>query len=95
MWVSLYQLHSCVWDSMRAGEVSSGPAPVFDVTRYDLTDDERTAFENRDVAALYQLGLHPVLLNGFCRVAGYSLSTYRGMLQPLAAKDERSARWQK
>src|SRR4051812_11491223 len=75
--VSLYQLHRCVWDYVRAGQVSSGNAAGFDPGRYDLTDEERQAFESRDVAALYRLGLHPVLLNGFCRASGYGRDEYR------------------
>jgi hypothetical protein len=65
--MSLYQLHRCVFDFLRAGEVSSGAAPNFDVGSYDLTDEERKAFDSKDVAALYRMGFHPVLLNGYCR----------------------------
>ena len=61
--MSLYQLHRCVFDFLRAGEVSSGAAPNFDVSSYDLTDEERKVFESKDVAALYRMGFHPVLLN--------------------------------
>jgi hypothetical protein len=93
--VSLYQLHRAVWDQMRAGEVSSGPGRSFDADRYDLTAEERAAFENRDVAALYQLGLHPVLLNGFCRASGFSRDAYRGLLQGFATPETRTARWQR
>jgi hypothetical protein len=93
--VSLYQLHRCVWDYVRAGQVSSGNAASFDVGRYDLTDEERQAFDGRDVASLYRLGLHPVLLNGFARASGYGRDDYRKLLAPFAAKEERTARWQK
>ncbi len=65
--MSLYQLHRCVFDYLRAGETSAGAAPDFDVNRYDLTDEERKSVESKDIAALYQMGLHPVLLNGYCR----------------------------
>ena len=93
--MSLYQLHRCVWDHMRAGEIGSEGAKEFDPARYDLTEEERTAFENRDPAALYQLGLHPVLLNGFLRAAGFARDEYRKILQPLATPPGRTARWQK
>lgn len=95
MRVSLYQLHRCVWDWVRAGEVSSGAGRLFDESRYDLTEEERKAFEERDVAALYRLGLHPVLLNGFCRASGYSRNEYRDVLQVFATQEQRKARWQK
>src|SRR5689334_11133338 len=82
--VSLYQLQRCVWDRLRAGEANSrsnGNGSHFDARGYDLTDEERQAFETRDVAALYRLGLHPVLLNAFCRASGYSRDDYRKALQ--------------
>jgi hypothetical protein len=85
-----------VWDYVRAGQVSSGNAVGrFDAARYELTDEEREAFESRDVAGLYGLGLHPVLLNGFARASGYDRDEYRKLLAPFAAKEERTARWQK
>jgi hypothetical protein len=67
----------------------------FDVSTYELTDDERKAFENRDIAALYNLGLHEVLLNRFCRAAGFARDDYRKILEPFGVKEERKARWQK
>jgi len=98
--VSLYQLHRCVYDWVRAGEVAGGAAggqsrESFDASRYDLSDDERQAFESKDVAALYQLGLHPVLLNRFCRAAGFSRDDYRKLLEPFGGPEERKGRWQK
>jgi hypothetical protein len=93
--MSLYQLHRCVYDSVKAGAVSSGHGPQFDVARYDLDETERVAFEKRDIAELYRLGLHPVLLNGFCRAAGYTLNSYRDVLQVYGSTEQRRARWQK
>jgi hypothetical protein len=93
--VSLYQLHRCVWDYIRASEVSSGTGHSFDANRYELTDEERKAFEAKDVAGLYQLKLHPVLLNAFCRASGYSRNDYREALQVFATPEERRGRWQK
>jgi hypothetical protein len=93
--MSLYQLHRCVWDSIRASEVSSGPGRLFNVDRYELTDEERKAFDSKDIAELYRLGLHPVLLNGFARASGFSRDAYRGVLQVFATSEQRKARWQK
>jgi hypothetical protein len=97
--VSLYQLHRCVYDWVRAGEVSDqqsgGGRENLDISRYELTDEELKAFESKDVAALYQLGLHPVLLNRYCRAAGFARDEYRAILQPYAQPEERSGRWQK
>jgi hypothetical protein len=97
--VSSYQFHRCIYDWVRAGEVNSGDdgdgREGFDDTAYELTDEERAAFQQRDVAALYQLGLHEVLLNRFCRAAGFARDDYRKALEPLAATEERKGRWQK
>jgi hypothetical protein len=93
--VSLYQLHRCIYDYVRAAEVSASSMRDFDVNRYDLTEDERKAFESTDIAALYQLGLHEVLLNRFCRQAGFSRNEYRKILEPLGKPEERKGRWQK
>jgi hypothetical protein len=92
--VSLYQLHRCIWDKVRTSGTSSGTAVAFDASRYELTRAEREAFEGKDVAALYQLGLHPVLLNGFCRASGFARDEYRAILAPFAEPETRKARWQ-
>ncbi len=97
--MSVYQLNRCVYDWVRAGEVNSGAGGDgrlgFDDSSYELTDEERKAFEARDVAGLYQLGLHQVLLNRFCRAAGFARDEYRALLAPLAVATERRGRWQK
>ncbi|HET7477542.1 MAG TPA: hypothetical protein VFJ97_16150 [Dermatophilaceae bacterium] len=93
--MSNYQLHRCVWDNVRAGQVSGSTMRDFDVNKYDLTEEERKAFESADVGALYQLGLHPVLLNGFCRAAGFSRNEYRAILEKYAEPTTKKARWQK
>jgi hypothetical protein len=88
-----YQLHRCVYDFVRAGSVSSSGEGEFASNRYDLDEEERRAFEARDVAALYGLGLHPVLLNAFCRAVGYSRDDYRKLLQPFGQPEQRRGRW--
>ena len=97
--MSNYQLPRLVYDWVRAGEVNSGEGgdgrAGFDATRYELTDDERKAFDAKDVAALYRLGLHSVLLNRFCRAAGFARDDYRKLLEPFGEKEERRGRWQR
>jgi hypothetical protein len=92
--MSLYQLHRCVFDSVRAGEVGSKQSGAFDDSGYDLSDEERRAFESKDVGALYGLGLHPVLLNAYCRSVGYTRDDYRAALAGHAAPETRRGRWQ-
>ena len=97
--MSWYQMHRAVYDWVRAGEVNSADGgdgrAGFDVAAYELTDEERKAFESQDIAALYKLGLHAVLLNRFARAAGFARDDYRKILEPLGETEERTARWQK
>jgi len=94
--VSVYQLQRCVWDAIRAAAVKSdNTGSRFDSGRYDLTDEERRAVEDRDVTSLYRLGLHPVLLNAFCRMAGYTRDDYRKALAVFGTGEEMTGRWQK
>jgi hypothetical protein len=97
--MSWYQMHRCVYDWIRAGEVNSEASgdgrAGFVVSAYELTDEERKAFENRDIAALYNLGLHEVLLNRFARAAGFARDDYRKILEPFGQKEERKGRWQR
>jgi len=97
--MSLFQLNRVTYDWIRAGEVNSGSAEdgraMFDASRYELTEDERKAFDSKDIAALYQLGLHEVLVNRFARAAGYGRDDYRKLLEPFGEKEERKGRWQK
>ena len=96
--MSLYQLHRCVYDWVRAGEVNSADGGAgredFDASVYESTDEERRAFDDKDVAAFYQLGLHQVLLNRFARAAGFARDDYRKLLEPFATTDGRKGRWQ-
>jgi len=93
--MSLYQLHRCVYDSVRAGEVGSRAAAPFDDGVYELTEDERAAFQAEDVGKLYEFGLHPVLLNAYCRSIGYTRDDYKAKLAPYASPDDRRGRWQR
>ena len=97
--MSWYQMHRCVYDWVRAGEVNSDDGgdgrAGFDISAYELTDDERKAFDNQDIAAFYNLGLHEVLINRYARAVGFSLEEYRKILEPLGTKSERKGRWQK
>ena len=92
--MSLYALHRAVYDFIRAGQSSDSPTRSFDVNGYDLTEDERKAFQSQDVAALYQMGLHAVLLNAFCRAIGFGRDEYRKILEPFGTGEAKRGRWQ-
>jgi hypothetical protein len=97
--MSLYQLNRAVYDWIRAGEVNSAAGgngrENFELSQYDLTDDERKAFDDRDIAAFYRMGLHQVLINRYARAAGFARDAYRKILEPYAEPEERKGRWQK
>ena len=97
--MSGYQLNRAVYDWVRAGEVNSSAGgdgrEGFDTSRYDLSDEERKAFDSKDIGAMWQLGLHDVLVNRYARAIGLTLADYRGILTPLATPQERRGRWQR
>jgi hypothetical protein len=92
--MSLYQVQQCLFDYLRAMEdAPPGPKPDISTGGYDLTDAERTALVAGDVAAFYAMGVHPVMINGYCRAMGYKRADYRPLLAGVAAQPRRT-RWQ-
>ena len=69
--------------------------PEINTDGYDLTDTERDALVDKDVGAIYAMGTHPVIINGYCRALGYKKADYRPLLEAAAPKTEpRRVRWQ-
>jgi hypothetical protein len=99
--VSQYQLQKLLYDFLNgrvgaapgvragAGGDRGGPDP----TGYDLTEEERAAASGADVRSLYQLGVHPVLINAFARAMGYQRTDYASMLKDLEPRTEARPRW--
>ena len=94
--MSLYQLQQCVYDYLRIlGEVEEGsPKPALSTTGYDLNDEEERALKAGDVGAMYSMGIHPVILNGYCRAMGYRRADYRELLKNKNNEPKRKTRWQ-
>jgi hypothetical protein len=88
--MSLYRLQQRIFDGLRGRGSPPRPAGSPDD---GLTDEERRALEEKDVAALYLMGVHPVLLNGFCRAAGLGRNDYRAVLEPFDDAVRRRPRW--
>jgi hypothetical protein len=82
--VSTYALQRAIYDYLnprgRPGALALDPQELR--ARYDLTEAELRAVLESDVAALYRLGVHPVLLNGYCR-ARVPRERYRAALAEL------------
>ena len=92
--MSLYQVQQCLFDYFRAMEdAPPGEKPAIVTDGYDLTDAERTALTSGDVGAFHTMGVHPVMINGFCRAMGYKRADYRPLLAG-AAHEPRRTRWQ-
>jgi hypothetical protein len=92
--MSLYQVQQCLFDYLRAMEnAPPGPKPVIRTSGYDLTQAEELALTSGDVGAFYAMGVHPVMINGFCRAMGYKRADYRPLLAG-AATEPRRTRWQ-
>jgi hypothetical protein len=90
--VSQYQPQKLVYDHLRKAGTAAERPPV-DPGSYDLTSDERAAVEAVDIRQLYQLGLHPVLVNAFARAMGYQRDDYAKMLADLEREPEVRPRW--
>jgi hypothetical protein len=95
--MSLYQVQKCLFDYLRVLEdPKTEGRPEIDTEGYDLTDTERKALESKDIGEIYVMGVHPVIVNGYCRALGYKRADYRPMLEAAAVKTEpRKVRWQK
>jgi hypothetical protein len=92
--VSLYQVQQCLFDYLRAMEdAPPGPKPDIRTEGYDLTDAERAALSSGDVGAFAAMGVHPVIINGYCRAMGYKRADYRKLLD-VVAHEPRRTRWQ-
>ena len=92
--MSLYQVQQCLFDYLRAMEdAPPGRKPDITTTGYDLTESERHALTTGDVGAFYTMGVHPVMINGYCRAMGYKRADYRTLLAGVAPEPRRT-RWQ-
>ena len=92
--MSLYEVQQCLFDYLRALEdAPPGSKPDIATAGYELAEAERTALTNGDVGAFYTMGVHPVIINGYCRAMGYKRADYRPLLAG-AAPEPRRTRWQ-
>ena len=84
--MSLYQLHAAMYHYLNPQDGVPVEVDRDAVRRrFELSEREVDAFVNADVADLYRLGVHPVLLNSYAR-ARMAPPEYRAILARL--KDE-------
>ena len=92
--MTLYQVQQCLFDYLRVLEdPKTEGRPEISTDGYDLTDDERKILEAKDVGGIYSMGVHPVIINGYCRAMGYKRADYRRLLAGVAPEPRRT-RWQ-
>jgi len=92
--MSLYQVQQCLFDYLRAMEnAPAGARPAIRTSGYELTESEEIALTTGDVGAFYTMGVHPVMINGYCRAMGYKRADYRPLLAGVAVEPRRT-RWQ-
>lgn len=94
--MSLYQLQQCVYNYLRTLEAvePGSPVPTLSTSGYDLNDEEERALKTGDVGAMYSMGIHPVIINGYCRAMGYRRADYRELLENKNNEPKRKTRWQ-
>jgi hypothetical protein len=90
--VSSYRLQQHLFDQL--GRWAIDPDDHLDPAPYELDPAELDALVGNDIAGLYRLGVHPVLLNSWCRATGHTRDEYRRLLAPLRRPDEGTVpRW--
>jgi hypothetical protein len=89
--VSVYAVQQCLFDQLRRW--SDAPGTPVATDGYELADDERAAVAANDIGGLYALGVHPVLLNAWCRATGYTRDDYRRLLEPYGVPTTEEPRW--
>lgn len=95
-----YALQKCIFDHLaRVGDPNQSQAPDDVITEgYDLDEAELAAAKACDVAAFHDFGVHPVLINGFCRANGWKKADYKQLFtaeQIAEAEGIEGVRWLK
>ena len=83
--MSAYALQQYMFDALRA--------PGLSAQGYELSDRERAALDAGDIAAFHVIGVHPVLLNAWCRSIGLTRDSYRELLAPYRHEATERPRW--
>lgn len=78
-----YALQKCVFDQLRRLEDPNEDRKPDDLVTegYDLDAAELAAVQKGDVAAFHDLGVHPVLINGYCRANGWKRADYKQLFR--------------
>jgi len=93
--MSTYAMQQAIFDHLRAVAAPSSQRDRRSVATegYALTDDEARALRDGDVGAFHAAGVHPVLINMYCRANGWKRADYRVLFPVDATREARSVRW--
>jgi hypothetical protein len=92
--MSLYQVQSLIYHRLKRFGAGTDDG-VVDLDAYDLTEEERQALTTDDIGDLYRMGVHPVLINAYCRSLGILRDDYKRLLAPFARSTEERPRWRR
>lgn len=86
--MSLYAMQKAIFDLKRDKQRAAllRTAPLLALQGAELTHDELSAMTRGDLATLYLMGVHPLLLAPYSRMLGISRSDYQRALAPLKGK---------
>lgn len=95
--MSTYAVQQAIFDHLRALEAPDhGRDPrVVEAPGSGVTADESRALRDGDVAAFHRMGVHPVLINAWCRANGWKGPSYRVLFAEEPAGSPRRGRWQR
>lgn len=93
--MSRYQMQQAIFDHLRRLEDPADTRSPDDIRTdgYELDEEERTALATGDVAAFHTLGVHPVLINAYCRANGWKRADYRVLFPAGADVVAGQVRW--
>lgn len=78
-----YALQKCIFDHLRRLEDPNDDRKPDDLVTegYALDEVELEAVRKGDVAAFHDSGVHPVLINGYCRANGWKRADYKQLFR--------------
>jgi hypothetical protein len=93
--MSLYQVQQCLLDYIRGSRAQGDRRAHRDRDgRLHPDPGEKAADETGDIATLYQMGVHPVVINTYCRSSGSAATTTARSSRGSRTPAPRRTRWQ-
>lgn len=87
--MSVYELQRYIFELWSRDEDDMAVTP----DDYDLDPDELQLMEDQDLAGLYEVGVHPVLIMQFCRSRGIHTDEIKHKLRQLTPAQGSTPPW--